>query len=85
MSKLEFLTRLEKLIIDKEYPRQAIMILLHKATEETFVSTLVFDKMLEYTQDIQFAKKVDYLYDFFNRGNNIFEEYMLLAIKEAKL
>lgn len=43
-----------------------------------------FEKMLVYTNDEVFADRVQYLYNLFNTGNAIFEEFMLEAISEAK-
>lgn len=84
MNKMQFLENLENDIRAGAYPKQAHMILLFNACNEEFRSVEIFEKMLVYTNDEVFADRVQYLYNLFNTGNAIFEEFMLEAISEAK-
>lgn len=84
MDKMHFLESLENIIREGSYPKYAHMILLFKACNEEFRSVEIFDKMLAYTNDEVFADRVQYLYNLFNAGNAVFEEFMLEAISEAK-
>lgn len=84
MRKDDFLNRLEQLIINKAYPTDSILTLLHSATNENFMANEIHKKMFEYTGDITFAERITFLYRLFYKGNKIFDKHMLLAIKEAK-
>lgn len=68
----------------KEYPQNAILVLLFNWTGKTFKESEIESVLFEKTGDIQFSEAVQILYAHFYRGNPIFEEIFLTEIEKAK-
>lgn len=84
MNKNEFFKRLEYMIINENYPKEANLMLLNIAANQRIRYNEIFDKMYRLTSDIIFSERVTNLFKLFYKGNPVFEKYMLIAIKEAK-
>lgn len=81
---LQFLDNLESLVVSRDYPENAILSLLYKASGKQFNESKIYSEMFQLTKDARFSHTVQVLYNTFYGRNPVFEEVLLEAIQTAK-